>query len=295
MVEVACVPQTRSELGEGPLWDTVEQALYWVDITGRLIHRFDPATGRDRTWATPEDVGSLALRERGGMVVALRSGFHFFDPETGHFQPIVDPEADRWGADGPGSRFNDGKPDRQGRFWAGSVPDGFAPPVGALYRLDRDLSCRRMVEGIACANALCWSPDGRIMYFGDSMANVIWAWDFDPAEGEIRNRRVFVQPSKGEGEIDGATVDAEGCVWVAQWGGWRVVRYDPRGRIDRVVMMPVRKPSCPAFGGARLDVIYVTTAAIRISPDEPPADPLDGALFAFEPGVKGVAESRFRG
>ncbi len=288
--EVACVLTRPASLGEGPLWDPRARRLYWVDIKGRRIHRFDPASGRDESWATPEDIGSLAVREKGGLVVALTSGFHFFDPARERFEPVCNPEPER-----RGNRFNDGKPDRQGRFWAGSLPEAFDRPTGALYRLGTDLSCTRMVDGVACSNSLCWSPDGRTMYFGDSMANVIWAWDFDPADGAVANRRVFVEVPAAEGSPDGATVDAEGCVWVAQWGGWRIVRYDPKGRMDRVVMMPVRKPSCPAFGGPGLDVIYVTSASIQLEAGEPAVEPLDGCLFAFDPGVKGLPEARFLG
>jgi len=278
-------------LGEGPLWDPAERALYWVDIKGRLVHRFDPARGEDRQWRVPEAVGSLAVRERGGLVLALASGFHFFDPATGATQPIVDPEPDR-----PENRFNDGKPDRHGRFWAGSMHDPEISPTGSLYRLDADLSCHRSpATGLVCSNALCWSPDGRTMYHADTPTGTVWAWDFDPATGDIANRRTFAQIPPGDGVPDGATVDAAGFVWLAHWNGWRLTRFDPAGRVERVVPLPVQRPTCPAFGGPALDVLYVTSATIHLSAGERASQPWAGGILALSPGVRGVPEARFRG
>lgn len=290
MTDVVCALDCRALLGEGPLWDVAEQRLYWVDIKRREIHRFDPATGRDEKWPTPEDIGSLAVRAEGGLVVAIKSGFHFFEPATGKFAAITNPEQDR-----PENRFNDGKPDRQGRFWAGSMHDAEQKPTGGLYRLGIDLTCKQMVEGIICSNSLCWSPDSRIMYYADSLQNCVWAWDFDPATGEIANRRVFVAIPKEDGDPDGATVDAEGGLWVAQWGGWRVTRYDSAGKVERVVKLPVEKPTCPMFGGPDLDIVYVTSASIQIDPAALRDQPQAGSIFAFQPGVRGLPEARFRG
>jgi sugar lactone lactonase YvrE len=166
------------------LWDVGEQGLYWVDIKRRLIHRFDPATGEDKSWPTPEDVGSLAVREQGGLVVALKSGFHFYNLETGEAASLSLPQGQ------PGNnRFNDGKPDRLGRFWAGSMDDHEKSPTGGLFRLDKNLECKQMVDGIICSNSLCWSPDNRVMYYADSWRRTIWAWDFELETGTIRNRQ----------------------------------------------------------------------------------------------------------
>ena len=291
-VEVTCALPAEALLGEGPLWDVAERVLYWVDIKGRAIHRFDPVTGHDQRWATTEPVGSLAVRERGGLVVALRTGFHFFDLASGQATPVAEPEPER-----AGNRFNDGKPDRQGRFWAGSMQDAESQPTGALYRLDLDLSCHRLVDGLVVPNALCWSPDGRTMYHADSYQRTVWAWDADPASGAIANRRVFVQIERGAGQgaPDGATVDAEGCLWVAHWGGWRLSRFDPAGRLMREVPLPVRQPTCPAFGGPSLDVLYVTTARIGLDAAALARQPWAGALLALDPGVRGLPEARFHG
>ena len=287
---VRCALPARARLGEGPLWDAGDQALYWVDIKGRAVHRFEPATGRDTQWATPEDVGSLARRARGGLVVALRSGFHTLDLDTGVVRPLARPELDR-----TENRFNDGKPDRRGRFWAGSMHDPETAPSGALYRLDPDGACRRMVDGVVCSNSLCWSLDGRTMYHGDTLRRVVWAWDSDPDRGEIANRRVFAELAADEGAPDGATVDAEGFVWLAHWNGWRLTRRDPAGRVEKIVRLPVQRPTCPAFGGPGLDVLYVTSATVGLSPAELAAQPWAGGVLALEPGVRGVPELRFPG
>lgn len=290
MTAIECVLDAKSILGEGALWDVQQAALYWVDIKAREIHRFDPASGRDVCWSTPEDVGSLAVREQGGLVVAMASGFYFFDPATGSFREIGDPEPDR-----VENRFNDGKPDRRGRFWAGSMHDRGKAPVGALYRLDPDGACHRMVDGVVCSNALCWSPDGRTMYHADTLRRVVWAWDSDPDRGEIANRRVFVELSPDDGAPDGATVDAEGFVWLAHWNGWCLTRHDPAGRTERVVRLPVQCPTCPAFGGPGLDVLYVTSATIGLTAEALAAQPWAGDILALDPGVRGLPEARFRG
>jgi sugar lactone lactonase YvrE len=223
-------------------------------------------------------------------VVALRSGFHAFDLDTGAAEPLAKPELDR-----PGNRFNDGKPDRRGRFWAGSMCDSDAAPTGALYRLNIDSSCRRMVDGIVISNALCWSPDGRTMYHADTARRIVWAWDSDPERGEIENRRVFATLSVDEGSPDGATVDADGFVWLAHWDGWQLTRHDPTGRTERVIDLPVQRPTCPAFGGPDLDVLYVTSASSGLSRWSRATQPWAGGILALDPGVRGVAEARFAG
>jgi L-arabinonolactonase len=289
-MKVSCVCEAKAVLGEGPFWDVTDQRLYWVDIKGKRIHRLDPQTGRDDTWSTPEVIGSLAVRSGGGLVVALKSGLYFFDLATGTTTPVVLP---------PGhpdhNRFNDGKVDRQGRFWAGSMDDFEKQPTGGLFRLDSELKCTQMVEGITISNSLCWSPDGRTLYYSDSPKRTVWAWDFEIATGEISNRRVFVHLASTDGVPDGATVDTEGYFWLAVWDSWEVRRYDPAGRLDRTVRMPVQRPTCPMFGGEDLQTIYVTSASIGLSEEQLLEQPLAGGVFAFDPGVKGLPELRFQG
>jgi sugar lactone lactonase YvrE len=288
--EVECVLDARSILGEGALWDVQDAVLWWVDIKAREIHRFDPASGRDQCWRTPEDIGSLAVREAGGLVVAMTSGFHFFDPATGDFRAIGDPEPDR-----AENRFNDGKPDRRGRFWAGTMHDPETAASGALYRLDFDLTWRKMVDGVTVSNGLAWSPKGDVMYYACSSARTVWAFESDPDSGRIGKRRVFIDTSAEGGAPDGATVDEEGCYWLTLPGAWKVARYDPLGRLMRTIGLPVELPTCAAFGGKDLDVLYVTTSRFNRTEAQLASQPLAGGLFALDVGVRGLPEARFRG
>jgi L-arabinonolactonase len=291
MATIDCVLDCHAELAEGPVWDLEDSVLYWVNIKQREIHRYDPASGKDQHWSAPADVGSLALRRNGGMIVALKTGFFFFDPPNERFTRVVEPEPHL-----PDNRFNDGKTDRQGRFWAGSLYDpDETQPTGSLYRLDADLSCHRMVEEIYASNGLAFSPDSTTAYYADSRRRTVWAWDFDPTDGALRNRRVFIQLRDGEGVPDGAAVDEDGGYWLTQPPAGRVVRYDPLGRIDRVLEMPVSQPTCVAFGGARMDTLYITTATYRMSADRLAQEPLAGAIFATHPGIAGLPDARFAG
>jgi sugar lactone lactonase YvrE len=290
MTKVECVVDSRSQLGEATVWDDRDNVLWWIDIKSRLIHRYNPETGADDTFKAPHDLGCLGVRESGGLVVTMADGFSFFDPKTGVFTPIVDPEANI-----PENRFNDGKPDRQGRFWAGSMHDNVAGKTGSLYRLDTDLSCHKMYEGVVCSNALAWSPDSRTMYYADSFEYAVWAFDFDPATGDIANRRVFIDTRPTGGLPDGATVDADGCYWVTLPRIGKVSRYDPAGNLMETVLVPTTIPTCVGFGGRNLDILYVTTAILGRSDAELAGEQNPGGLFALHVGVKGLPEARFRG
>ncbi len=290
MSDVVCVVDAKAELGEGALWDERQGVLYWVNILAGEIHRYDPRSGGDAILKVQGAVGSLALRENGGIVAALDRAFVFIDVATGRIEPVAEVEPDR-----PENRMNDGKPDRQGRFWAGSMHNPHNRQAGALYRLDPDRTVTRMVERVTVSNALAWSPDSRTMYYGDSMAQTVWAWSFDPDSGAIRDRRVFLDPQAIGGNPDGATVDAEGFYWLTVPGAWRLNRYDPQGRLDRSIRLPVSNPTCCAFGGARLETLYVTSATFMAKPEHLVDQPLAGALLALEPGVRGTAEARFKG
>lgn len=293
MTEIVCVVDAKCLLGEGTLWDPAAGVLWWVDIWGNAIHRYDPGTGRDEVFPTPEHVGCVAVRARGGLVISMASGFHFFDPATGRFTPIVDPEADQ-----PDNRFNDGKTDRQGRFWSGTVFEAPGKPLqftGSLWRLDPDLSAHRMVTGIAASNGLAFSPDSRTLYYADSQGGFVWAWDLDPATGDIDNRRVFIDFRSTGGCADGATVDAEGCYWVTLPITGLVARYDPAGRQMRTILLPTDLPTCCEFGGPDLDILYVTTATLRRPASELAHQPLAGGLFAIDVGIKGLALPPFAG
>ncbi|MBL8093389.1 MAG: SMP-30/gluconolactonase/LRE family protein [Anaerolineales bacterium] len=273
------------ELGEGPVWHSEEQALYWVDIDGRRYHRLEPSTERHDIFNVGEMIGALALYRHGSVVLATERGFSFYDPSQNTLTPIGDPEADK-----PESRFNDGAVDRAGRFWAGTLGDG---NNNSLYRLDPSGVIRRMDTGIAISNGIGWSLDNRTMYFVDSLPAVIYAYDFDLAGGEIAQRRVFVDRSGQPGLPDGLTVDAEGFIWVAIWEGACLERYDPAGTLERRLPMPVAYPTSMAFGGADLSDLYVTSALCEIPAAERPTAPLAGGLFRIPGAGRGLPEPRF--
>jgi sugar lactone lactonase YvrE len=288
---VSCVLEADDLLGEGPVWSGREGALYRVDIKRPRLRRYEPGTGAVRDWPLPAEVGSVALRTAGGAVVALRTGLHLLDLGTGGTTRICDPEEDR-----PENRFNDGKCDRRGRFWAGTMRDDESAPDGALYRLDADRSCTRVLTGVICSNGIGWSPDGGTMYYTDTWTRRIDALEFDPETGELGRRSVFARDDvPGEGVPDGLTVDAEGGVWSAKWDGWRLVRYAPDGSVDRVVPMPVQRPTSVAFGGPDLGTLYVTSARIGLDGAALRQAPLSGGLFALDPGVRGLPEPEYAG
>jgi L-arabinonolactonase len=293
MTDIRCVVPAGAKLGEGTFWDVSRQTLWWIDIFGKTIHRYDPATGEQRSYPTPEEPGSLATRAAGGLVLSMTSGFFFFDPESGQFDPIVDPEFDL-----DATRFNDGRTDRQGRFWAGSmVIDAKAEPrkIGSLYCLRADLTCQRVLGNIGCANGLAWSPESRTIYHSDSHTSLIRAWDFDAATGEIDNERTFVDLAFMDGIADGATVDSEGCYWVTIPFKRKVLRFDTAGKLMRTIELPCDTPTCCEFGGANLDVLYVTTASLGRAPAELVNQPLAGGLFALDVGVRGLPATPFAG
>jgi sugar lactone lactonase YvrE len=298
------VVETGAILGESPVWSPAESVLWWLDIKAPALHRYDPDTGKDDSWPLPQETGSIVLRKGGGLVGALRGGFAFLDVgdpgEPVGTDWIGDPEPDR-----PLNRLNDGRADRQGRFWAGSMHDPDGPPetyferepVGAFHRLDPDGTMHRMIDGILVSNGLCWSPDGKTMYAANSPTRIMRAWDYDPATGDIENERVFASfpEEDGRGTPDGAIVDAEGGVWVAEFRASRVTRLTPDGDVDRMIALPASRVTCPMFGGPDLATLYVTTAKIMLSPEELAREPLAGALFAIDAGVAGLPEVAFPG
>jgi L-arabinonolactonase len=287
---VEVVLEARNSLGEGPCWHGGEQALYWVDALRPAVHRLN-GDGSLSTWEMPRIIGSFVFRRNGGLVGAMRNGFAAIDLSDGSSATIVDPEPDR-----PTNILNDGKCDRLGRYWCGSRDGDLSRPVGALHRLDPDFSVRRMDDGFIVSNGIAWSPDDRTMYFADSRAETVFAYDFNLDAGEISNRRVFFSTRDIEGRCDGATVDTEGFYWCALVHGGKIARVDPKGRFDRFIDMPVKHPTMCTFGGPDLDILYVTSAASMLSEAERASNPLAGALFAIRDlGVKGIPEPHFAG
>ena len=274
-------------LGESPVWDERAQCLYWVDIRRPAIRRLRPASGVIDTWPMPDLVGSIALTDEERLLVALPHYVALFDPISGSLEAFVQPPHHL-----PGHRFNDGRCDRQGRFWVGSMHNLTRAPEGVLYKLEGRGELEAVQGGICIPNSLAFSPDGRTMYFADSLRYTLFAYDYDPASGRMGEQRVFAT-TEPPGFPDGSTVDAEGYLWNAQFDAWRIVRYAPDGRIDRVIATPVQRPTCCAFGGADLATLYVTTASQKMSPAELQAQPLAGALLALDVGVRGLVEPRF--
>jgi sugar lactone lactonase YvrE len=300
MDKARCVLAARSVLSEGALWSPAEQALYWVDQMRPELHRFDPATGADTRFEIelPAQLGALVPRRGGGFVLAAADGLSFIDAAFAGRTPFVHPAAHH-----PGASFNDAKCDRQGRLWAGTTDRRETDPIGELYRIEPDGTASRIADGFIASNGPSFSPDGRTMYHTDSHAGTIWAYDIDPDSGTASNRRVFVRIPREHGAPDGSTVDAEGHLWTAHWGGGRVTRFAPDGTVSRVLEIPAKSPTSCAFGGPEMTTLYVTTASIDLGPAgfrpmteaELDAAPWEGGIFAVETGVRGLPEPAFRG
>jgi sugar lactone lactonase YvrE len=278
---------TEDILGETPVWSAAEHALYWVDVRRPALHRVDAGSGRITTWKMPELVGSAALCRGGGVLVALRSSVQRFDPATERMTLVAAPE----GGNGQ-MRLNDGRCDRRGRFWVGSMNDVTRGPEGRLYRVDGRGGCTSFVDGVIVPNSLSWSPDDRTMYFTGPDLRTMLAYRFDVDAGTARDPRPFAEVA-APAVPDGATVDADGCVWCALYDGWRIVRYTPDGRVDRVVDVPVQSPTSLTFGGPGLRTLFVTTARQRIAPDSLARQPLAGSVLALDVGVGGLPEPLF--
>lgn len=288
-MDVELVVDAHAEVGEGPMWDPVTQCLFWVDIPHGLIHRFSPTTGADTTIELGRPVSVVVRRECGGFVLGVPEGFAALS-EDGEVTLLAEVEADL-----PANRMNDGKCDRRGRFWAGTMSTQFVPRAGALYRLDADLSVHRMVADVTTSNGIAWSLDDRLMYYIDTRAYRLDVFDFDVDSGAISNRRPLVDFAGEAGRPDGMTIDAEGHLWVALYGGSAVRRFAPDGSLDREIGLPVRQVTSCAFGGPDLADLYVTTAAQELPFDAPVTDPHAGGLFRIRPGPVGLRANTFAG
>ena len=290
-VAVQCAVDARNTTGESPLWSAHEAALYWVDIPDGRIYRWRPATGEQHTWRLPAAVGSIGLRERGGLVVAMRTGFHLFDLETETLTFLFHPERDL-----ATNRLNDGKVSPEGRFWAGTMDERpEKQPIGSLYRLDADHRCTRMAGGVKVSNGLAWSPDGRTMYHSDSRGGAIFRYTYDPESGDIGEREVFVTMQPEWGRPDGGATDEAGCYWSSGVSGGRVNRFSPSGDLIEYVELPVTHPTMPCFGGIDGRTLYVTSLRENLSDAELAKTPQAGGVFMFEPGVAGAPAALYKG
>jgi L-arabinonolactonase len=293
MAEVELVLDCHNKLGEGAVWNGADRRLWWTDIEDCRLWALEPQRRHSASHQTPERVSCFAPRGNGnGLVVAFATGFALYDPTTQIREDIVTFEPDQ-----PDTRLNDGRTDRQGRLIAGGFDEkGGGRLISSVVRLDSDLTVTTLFSEVGCANGICFSPDGRTLYFADSMRAEIWAFGYDPDSGRVGEKRV-VAMLKGNrpGIPDGSCIDAEGCIWNAEWDGSAVVRWTPDGRIDRVVDLPVPRPTCVTFGGADYGTLYITTARAWLNEEQLAKAPLSGGLFALRPGVKGVADSPFAG
>lgn len=283
------VEGVQGALLECPVWDAEARALWFVDIVAPALCRLDTTSGTLNKWMMPSDIGCFALRAKGGVILALRDGLYGFDPGSGQMHLIHKADYDP-----ATTRFNDGRCDRQGRFWIGSMYEPRDKPLGALYRLDADLSLHKILDGVTVANGLAFTPDGTGFYWADSPARTVWRYDLD-IKGLPQNKRVFYNFASGEGRPDGAAVDAQGNYWVAAVDGARLLAINPAGHVIHSIAMPVRWPTMPAFGGPDLKTIYVTSLRHGRSEEQLQEWPLSGCLFQMTAPNAGLPEARFAG
>jgi sugar lactone lactonase YvrE len=287
---IHCIFSKRTILGESPLWGPRENVLYWVDIEKPALHRLDPASGQHRQWPMPAEIGSIGLHAKGGLIAALRYGFAHVRLPDGTITMIDTPITQAHGV-----IFNDGKCDRAGRFWAGTKDVRERDGIASLFQLDTHGQSQEVEHGFTVTNGIAWSPDNTRFYVCNSPARVIYQYDFDLAGGTLRNRQVFATLTEDGGYPDGLTVDSEGGIWNAQWDGWCVTRYLPDGCIDRVIDLPVQRPTSCCFGGPDLTTLYITSASTRLTPIELARNPQAGYVFSVETGIKGIREPEYAG
>lgn len=282
----------QNRLGETPIWNPEEKALYWVDWGGMPSCRYEPSTGRLKTFPVSESITAIARRGSGGWIAVAQNGLFAWDDKSNNYKLLVGPPDQ----ENPDIGFNDCAVDRQGRLLVGTtnMQDGFSPE-GSLYRLDPDHSLHKLDGGYATANGIGISPDGKTVYVTDMRHHQIIALDYDIETGTVYNRRIFAKVSEEEGMPDGLIVDSEGYVWSGHWAGWKLTRYDPDGKVERQIEFPVQHVISFAFGGENLDELYVTTASWGFSDKEKAEQPLAGNLFLLRPEVKGLIEPAFEG
>lgn len=273
---------TQSELGEGSIWDYKAQVLHWVDIEGKLLHTYDPASGTNKSYPMPSRIGTVVPSDDGQLVVALQDGIYTFDPKTAQLSLIVNPVQDE------DIRFNDGKCDPSGRLWAGTMPMR-GPNKGKLYRMDNPNSIQVMIDSVSISNGIVWTADKKTMYYNDTPTRCVQAFDYDDATGHITNQRIAITFGPGDGGPDGMTIDADDNLWIALWGSGTVKKYNPAtGEHLLTIEVGAANVTSCAFGGKDLDILYITTARAWTSDEKLKTYPNAGGLFSVRPGAKGV-------
>ena len=285
------VLDAKTMLGEGSIWHPKENKLYWIDIEGKVLHIYDPATNKDQQFLLGSRVGTVVPVKGGGALVALQNGIHKIDTKTGKLSFINNPLPDT-----NNLRFNDGKCDPSGRFWVGTMALDSRKKGGVLYRMDKDKTIRVILDSVTISNGIVWTADRKTMYYNDTPTGTIQAFDYDDNTGEISNRRVAVRIPRGGGGPDGMTIDADGNLWVALWGSGTVGKFDPRtGQLLQKVIVPAPNVSSCAFGGKNLETLYITTARVYMNEEKLKQFPLSGGLFSVKPGVHGVPAEFYKG
>lgn len=291
MIKPELVVDAKARLGEGPCWDAVNQLLYWVDIPNKSVHIFNPEKNSTKTIVTSQFVSAVVTRDSGGLILAMENGFYALDLDTEELTLIGDPESDK-----PNNRFNDGKCDALGRFWAGTMAFDESPGKGALYCLEKDLSIRKIFDGVTVSNGIAWDRDNKTMFYIDTPIKKVIAFDFDLEQGNLSHSREIINFPEGEGFPDGMNMDQEGMLWIAHWDGGRLSRWNPKTgeQIESIEIPAPRVTSC-VFGGRHLDELYITTAREGMTDEELERFPLAGGLFKVTPGIKGVRTYGFGG
>jgi sugar lactone lactonase YvrE len=289
-MNIHCIFDEPAILGESALWHAEEQALYWVDILKPALHRLDMLTNQHQMWIMPLEISCIGLHSKNSLIAGLRTGFALITLPKGELSWITQPLN---ASERQEVMFNDGKCDRQGRFWAGTKDLLEKSPIAALYRLTSDGLCEKMADKFTVQNGPAWSPDNTTLYVCDSPLRVIYQYRFDSILGTISDRSIFATIPDHAGYPDGITVDSEGYVWNAHWDGWQVTRYAPNGKIDRVINLPVQRPTSCCFGGQDMTTLYITSARVHLSQEELKRGPKAGCVFAVETEIKGLQEPAF--
>jgi len=281
----------QNELGETPIWVPEEKLLYWVDIGSHMIFRIDVKTNEYESFKPDMPVRGLCRKSSGDWLVVTDAGLAFWDPSSNTCEFIIDPYENQ-----PDLQFNDAAIDRQGRLVVGSYNSNqLDAPDGSLYRLDTDRTLHRLDKNLVLSNGIALSPDGKTLYVSEMFAHKITAFDYEIETGTAGNRRVFVAIPEDAGKPDGLTVDSQGFIWAAHWGGWRVTRYDPAGKLEREIRVPAELVTCIGFGGQNLDQLYITTAWYNLSDQQRKDQPLAGDLFRIQTDITGIVEPAFDG
>ena len=284
-----CIWDARATIGEGTLYSPRDRAVYWVDIRGMLLFRLQLDSGGRQTWQFDEPIGWVVERNSGGLIAGLQSGLHHVSLEPFEITPLLNPEPDM-----PGNRMNDACVDNQGRIWAGTMGEAEVKPTGSLYRIDENLDCLRMDSGYVVSNGPVFSPAGDRLYHTDTLAGEIYEFDVDSA-GQLADKRLFVHFAREDGFPDGMSVDEDGCLWVAHWGGGRITQFDAGGARLRSIELPVHNVSNVCFGGDSLERMFASTARKGLSAEQLTNRPLGGGLFELDPGTRGLPQRGFAG